>query len=182
MVVLNLQFDSKLTSCFRNIPDIYILIFSRVFLNVCVSYTSQHEMAESIKQMAQGAADGDILPGCVCTFGCLWYWLHPGCKLLPVLAKGHLSLWPLCSDISEELLERCLYTEDSPMPDLVIRTSGETRLSDFLLWQSSYSCLCFQEVLWPEYSFWNLFSAILTYQRNYEAIQVRCHQVCLLFW
>ena len=38
--------------------------------------------------------------------------------------------------------------------------------------QSSYACLCFQEVLWPEFSIWNFFSAILRYQRNYDAIQV----------
>lgn len=37
--------------------------------------------------------------------------------------------------------------------------------------QSSYSCLCFQDVLWPEFSIWNFFSAIISYQKNYQAIQ-----------
>ena len=61
-----------------------------------------------------------------------------------VTSEKSLVSFVHCRDISEELLERCLYTEDSPMPDLVIRTSGETRLSDFLLWQVSIfvSLLC----------------------------------------
>ena len=41
-----------------------------------------------------------------------------------------------------------------------------------IILQSSYACLCFQEVLWPEFSLWNFFSAILSYQKNYDAIQV----------
>lgn len=75
------------------------------------------------------------------------------------------------SDISESLLEKCLYTKKSVPPDLLIRTSGEVRLSDFLLWQSSYSVLSFVRVLWPEFSRWHLYSAVIFYQRNYNAVQ-----------
>ncbi|XP_010294882.1 PREDICTED: dehydrodolichyl diphosphate synthase isoform X3 [Phaethon lepturus] len=75
------------------------------------------------------------------------------------------------SDVSESLLDKCLYTNNSPDPDLLIRTSGEVRLSDFLLWQTSHSCLVFQSVLWPEYTFWNLCEAILRFQMNYNALQ-----------
>ncbi|KAM4700507.1 dehydrodolichyl diphosphate synthase complex subunit DHDDS isoform 1-T3 [Discoglossus pictus] len=75
------------------------------------------------------------------------------------------------SDVSETLLDHCLYTSNSPDPDLLIRTSGEVRLSDFLLWQTSHSCLVFQPILWPEYTFWNLCDAVLKYQLNYTAIQ-----------
>ncbi|KAG8451775.1 hypothetical protein GDO86_003827 [Hymenochirus boettgeri] len=64
-------------------------------------------------------------------------------------------------DVTESLLDQCLYTAKSPDPDLLIRTSGET----------SYSCLVFQSVLWPEYTFWNLCEAILRYQFNYSSIQ-----------
>ncbi|XP_061574469.1 dehydrodolichyl diphosphate synthase complex subunit DHDDS [Cololabis saira] len=75
------------------------------------------------------------------------------------------------SDVSEALLSECLYSNNSPNPDLLIRTSGEIRLSDFLLWQTSHSCLVFQSVLWPEYSFWNLCEAILQYQLSHKSIQ-----------
>ncbi|KAJ6663391.1 hypothetical protein lerEdw1_009470 [Lerista edwardsae] len=75
------------------------------------------------------------------------------------------------SDVSESLLDKCLYTCKSPHPDILIRTSGEVRLSDFLLWQTSHACLVFQAVLWPEYSFWNLWEAILRFQMNYNALQ-----------
>ncbi|RUS86358.1 hypothetical protein EGW08_005876 [Elysia chlorotica] len=76
------------------------------------------------------------------------------------------------SDISENMLEKCLYTSHSRSVDLLIRTSGEVRLSDFLLWESAYSCLAFVKVLWPEFSVWHLYAAILHYQRNYNKIQI----------
>ncbi|XP_051844089.1 dehydrodolichyl diphosphate synthase complex subunit DHDDS isoform X1 [Antechinus flavipes] len=75
------------------------------------------------------------------------------------------------SDLSESLLDKCLYTNNSPNPDILIRTSGEVRLSDFLLWQTSHSCLVFQPILWPEYSFWNLCEAILQFQVNHSMLQ-----------
>lgn len=69
-------------------------------------------------------------------------------------------------DIDQNLIEKCLYTGYSPMPDLLVRTSGEVRLSDFLLWQSAYSVTYFSEVLWPEFSLNNLLMAIFYYQRH----------------
>uniref|UniRef100_A0A8C4T1J6 ditrans,polycis-polyprenyl diphosphate synthase [(2E,6E)-farnesyldiphosphate specific] n=1 Tax=Erpetoichthys calabaricus TaxID=27687 RepID=A0A8C4T1J6_ERPCA len=88
-----------------------------------------------------------------------------------LIAQAVLSTRTHNNDISEFLLEKCLYTSNSPDPELLIRTSGEVRLSDFLLWQTSYSCLVFQSVLWPEYSFWNLCEAILQYQLNHYTLQ-----------
>ncbi|XP_025097488.1 dehydrodolichyl diphosphate synthase complex subunit DHDDS-like [Pomacea canaliculata] len=76
------------------------------------------------------------------------------------------------SDITDSLLEKCLYSSHCRPVDLLIRTSGEVRLSDFQLWESAYSCLAFVNVLWPEFSIWHLYAAILHYQRNYAQIQI----------
>ena len=62
-------------------------------------------------------------------------------------------------------------TQGCPAVDLLIRTSGEHRLSDFLLWQSSYAQLVFSDTLWPDYSFWNLLQALVQYQRSYPELQ-----------
>lgn len=71
-------------------------------------------------------------------------------------------------DIDERVLEEHLYTSylPKPDPDLIIRTSGEERLSGFLLWQSAYSELCFLDVYWPEFRRIDLLRAIRTYQRR----------------
>lgn len=55
-------------------------------------------------------------------------------------------------DLSEELFQSFLYTKDLPDPDLLIRTSGELRLSNFMLWQLAYSEFSFPDTLWPEFS------------------------------
>jgi tritrans,polycis-undecaprenyl-diphosphate synthase [geranylgeranyl-diphosphate specific] len=71
-------------------------------------------------------------------------------------------------DIDETLIESCLYTSHLPQPepDLILRTSGEKRLSGFLIWQSAYSELVFMDVFWPEFRKIDLMRAIRTYQRR----------------
>ena len=56
------------------------------------------------------------------------------------------------SDINESLFQQHLVTQDEPPVDLLIRTSGEQRISNFLLWQIAYAELCFLDVLWPDFS------------------------------
>ena len=66
--------------------------------------------------------------------------------------------------ITEKTINRYLYDSTIPNPDLVIRTSGEYRVSNFLLWEIAYSELVFSEVLWPDFRRENLFTAIKEYQ------------------
>ena len=68
------------------------------------------------------------------------------------------------TEINEEIISQRLYTNGIPDPDLLIRTSGEIRLSNFLIWQSSYSELFFCDVLWPDFTQKHLEEAILSYQ------------------
>lgn len=79
----------------------------------------------------------------------------------------HVKLGKLSpSDINEELFGNYLYTAHlpNPDPDLIIRTSGEERLSGFLLWQAAYSELCFLDVYWPEFRKIDLLRALRTFQ------------------
>ena len=68
--------------------------------------------------------------------------------------------------IDEATLSSHLYTRDLPDPDLLIRTSGELRLSNFLLWQVAYSELWVTETLWPDFTQADLFQAIIDYQKR----------------
>ena len=70
------------------------------------------------------------------------------------------------SDIDESIINNHLYTRDLPDVDLLIRTSGEQRISNFLLWQIAYAELYFTETLWPDYTKKHLYNAILAYQNR----------------
>jgi tritrans,polycis-undecaprenyl-diphosphate synthase [geranylgeranyl-diphosphate specific] len=69
-------------------------------------------------------------------------------------------------DINEEIISSYLYTKGLPDPNLILRTSGEERLSNFLLWQAAHSDLYFSDVYWPELKKGNILKAIRTYQQR----------------
>ncbi|MBO9128851.1 isoprenyl transferase [Bacillus sp. 165] len=68
--------------------------------------------------------------------------------------------------ITEELISSYLMTKDLPDPDLLIRTSGEIRISNFMLWQIAYSELWFTDVYWPDFTEGHLLDAIVNFQRR----------------
>jgi undecaprenyl diphosphate synthase len=77
-------------------------------------------------------------------------------------AEGRLD----ASSLTEESFARLLSTKDIPDPDLILRTSGEQRLSNFLLWQSAYAELIFNEVLWPDFTAEHFEAAIAEFGRR----------------
>lgn len=81
-------------------------------------------------------------------------------KIIKDVQEGKITV----DDVDEELVSKNLYTEGIDDPNLIIRTSGEERLSGFLLWQSSYSELYFCETLWPELRKVDFLRAIRSYQ------------------
>ena len=69
-------------------------------------------------------------------------------------------------EINEDLIQNHLYTHNIPDPELLIRTSGEQRISNFLLWQIAYSELYFTDILWPDFRREDLYKAIVNYQKR----------------
>ena len=69
-------------------------------------------------------------------------------------------------DVNEQLVSSLMTTADMPDPDLLIRTSGELRISNFLLWQLAYSELYFTDCLWPDFTAEELYRAIVDYQNR----------------
>ena len=83
-------------------------------------------------------------------------------KLAAKAAQGLISP----EDITEEMISRELDTADIPDPDLLIRTAGEQRLSNFLLWQSAYTEFYYTDVLWPDFHRPQLIEAIESYNKR----------------
>jgi undecaprenyl diphosphate synthase len=78
------------------------------------------------------------------------------------VAAGRLQ----ADEVNEEVIARNLYTGSMPDPDLLIRTSGEMRISNFLLWQIAYAEIHVTETLWPDFGEQDLFTALIDYQKR----------------
>ena len=94
------------------------------------------------------------------SYSARWELIQAARKIATAVKEGNL----LVEDINEEIISGSLTTSDMPDPDLLIRTSGELRISNFLLWQLAYSELYFTNCLWPEFTTEEFYRAIVDYQ------------------
>ena len=96
------------------------------------------------------------------SYSAKWEILEAAKKLAQKLVEQKINL----SDINEENFTAELTTSQLPDPELMIRTSGENRISNFLLWQMAYTELYFTETLWPDFRKEDLYEAIVDYQKR----------------
>jgi undecaprenyl diphosphate synthase len=111
---------------------------SKMVLNLALNYGSRKEIADAVKKILK-----DILA-----------------------VKKDLSVDAALNSIDEDIFAGYLYTGGLPDPDLLIRTGGEKRISNFLLWQSAYTELYFTDVYWPVFKREELYEALLDYQKR----------------
>ena len=110
--------------------------YENFFLNVAVGYGGRQEIADAVASLMRERA-----------------------------AQGQ-DLVSLAEEVSPDLIGKYLYTYELPDPDLIIRTSGELRLSGFLLWQSAYSEYYFCDAYWPSFRRIDFLRAIRSYQQR----------------
>ncbi len=118
------------------------------------------EKIERIEKMGEGR--NGLLVNVALNYGGRDEIVHAAKRLAQQVQQGKLSV----DDITEQLLSDCLYTCGQPDPDLIIRPSGEERLSNFLIWQAAYSEFVFMDVLWPDFTPKHLDQAIAEYQHR----------------
>tara|TARA_B100001750_G_scaffold206066_1_gene183502 strand:- start:789 stop:1658 length:870 start_codon:yes stop_codon:yes gene_type:complete len=122
-----------------------------------------NEVQDAIKRAEESTADYDDFLFTVClAYGGREEIVDAMREVAKEHAKGDLPL----DEINTEAISNRLYTAELPDPDLVIRTSGEERISNFLLWQIAYSELHFTDVHWPSFSRNDLYEAIDSYQKR----------------
>jgi undecaprenyl diphosphate synthase len=94
------------------------------------------------------------------SYGARWEIIHAVKNMIADVQSAKLNI----HDVDQSVFEKYLDTTDIPDPELLIRTSGEFRISNFLLWQIAYTELYFTQTLWPDFRREHLYEAILSYQ------------------
>ena len=110
--------------------------YDAMLLSIAVAYGGREEIADAVREMLDDAL------------------------------RGGASLAEVVERVTPELIGRHLYLTGAPEPDLIIRTSGELRLSGFLLWQSAYSEFYFSDVLWPAFRKIDFLRAVRAFQQR----------------
>ena len=121
--------------------------------------TTQKELQEVIDKTAGNARMNLVL---ALSYGAREELLHATKTISREVQNGDLHI----GDISENVIQKHLYTHNLPDVDLMIRTSGEQRISNFLLWQIAYAELYFTQILWPDFREEHLLAALLNYQNR----------------
>jgi len=121
------------------------------------SYNLQQQMKDTEALTAQNS--GMVLV-VAANYGGRWDITQAAKKVALDVAKGLIS----AEDVSEDTLSQHIQLADLPAPDLLIRTSGEERISNFLLWQTAYSEFVFLSVLWPDFDQFHFDEALQIYQ------------------
>jgi len=114
------------------------------------------ELVERIERLERESENNEMLLNIALNYGSRNELVHAFCTLA---AEGR-------TDIEEKDIAQRLYTSHCPDPDLIIRTGGDIRLSNFLLWQSAYSELYFTDVLWPDLKNEDIDEAVRTFYRR----------------
>lgn len=114
---------------------------------------------DCIKQTSKNTGTTVVL---ALSYSARWEITEATKQIASEVANGTLTL----DEITENKISACLTTNNIPDPDLLIRTGGEKRISNFLLWQISYAELYFTDIFWPEFREEELYDAILYYQQR----------------
>jgi ditrans,polycis-polyprenyl diphosphate synthase len=160
-------------------------------LNVCLSYTSRDEIAGSIRQTVADCKipeqadsyDDKIGSDLVRDTSSRWPChisskssLHDGQYEKPVNVGTSMAISP--EDISAETLTNRMLTTGDPPVDLLIRTSGASRLSDYLLWQCHQETqIMFRNAMWPDFGLWQFYSAIREWQQQKQKSVIKSEKV-----
>lgn len=120
---------------------------------------TKEALADCLRRTSQSTGTTVIL---ALSYSSKWELTEATKQIAADVQNGKISI----SDITEDLISNYLSTKNIPDPDLLIRTGGELRISNFLLWQIAYSELYFTDCLWPDFNAETLYEAVLKYQER----------------